>query len=294
MMGSAVQRKRFIAGCAILIVTTGVVTWLSNRRTGLHVANASPTRVEDSDENGLSMSDVLDMATAARQHMAEHLDDYTARFVKQEVDTSGVLGEESEILMKVQTRLRGDTEEAPLRVYLNYQLPESVKGREVIWGEDLYDGKLAVHEVGFILGLKIIWLDPNGLIAMQGQRYPISEIGMVRLVEKLIERGEKDRDNPDIQVTLTEDHKLGDTPAQLIQVRRGKPSGGEDDFSLAEIIIDPQRQLILTYRSFGWPEQVGDDAPLLESYTYYDVKTNVGLTKKDFDTKNPNYSFPAL
>lgn len=293
-MESAVPRKRFIAGCTILVVIAGVLTWLSSRRTVLHVANAAPTRVEDSDQNELTMSDVLEMAIDARRHMAEHLDDYTARFVKQEVDTSGVLGEESEILMKVQTRLRGKTEQAPLRVYLNYQSPEAVRGREVIWGEDLYDGKLAVHEVGLILGLKIIWLDPNGLIAMQGQRYPISEIGMVRLVEKLIERGEKDRSNPDIQVTLTRDYDFHGTPAQLIQIRRGKPTGGEDDFSLAEIIIDPQRQLILTYRSFGWPQQDDDDAPLLESYAYYDVKTNVGLTKEDFDPKNPNYSFPAL
>ncbi len=293
-MGSAVQRKRLIAGCTILVVVAGVLIWLSNRRTGLNAANAAPTRVDDSAKNEVTMSDVLEMAIAARRHMAEHLDDYTARFVKQEVDTKGVLGEESELLIKVQTRLRGDTEQAPLRVYLKFQSPDSAKGREVIWGEDLYDGKLAVHEVGLILGLKTIWLDPNGMIAMQGQRYPISEIGMVRLVEKLIERGEQDRDNPDIQVNLTNDHILDGTTTQLIQVRRSKPSGGKDDFSLAEIIIDPQRQLILTYRSFGWPEQAGDDPPLMESYTYYDVKTNVGLTQEDFDTKNPNYNYPAL
>lgn len=288
------RRKRIIAGFAVVVVIAGVLAWLSTRRTGLHVASAAPTSVEESHQNQLTMSDVLDMAVAARQHMADHLDDYTARFVKQEVDLYGVLGEESEILMKVQTRLRGDGEEAPMRVYLKYQSPEAVKGREVIWGEDLYDGKLAVHEVGLILGLKTIWLDPNGMIAMQGQRYPISEIGMVRLVEKLIERGEKDRNNPDIQVTLTEQYDMDGTPCQLIQVRRSKPGGGEDDFSLAEIIIDPQRQLILTFRSFGWPPQEGEDPPLLESYSYYDVKTNVGLTKEDFDTKNPNYGFPAF
>ena len=131
------QRKRLIAGCTILVVIAGVLIWLSSRRTGLNAANAAPTRVEDSAENEVTMSDVLEMAVAARQHMAEHLDDYTARFVKQEVDTKGVLGEESELLIKVQTRLRGDTEQAPMRVYLKFQSPDSAKGREVIWGEDL-------------------------------------------------------------------------------------------------------------------------------------------------------------
>ena len=32
--------------------------------------------------------------------------------------------------------------------------------------------------------------------------------------------------------------------------------------------------------------------PLLESYSYLDLKTNVGLTDADFDTKNPEYNFP--
>ncbi len=68
---------------------------------------------------------------------------------------------------------------------------------------------------------------------------------------------------------------------------------------MAEIAYDPERQLILSYRSFGWPANAegitsGDVAelPLLESYNYHDVKTNVGLTEADFDTKNPEYSFP--
>lgn len=240
------------------------------------------------------MADVLEMARRARAAMAENLDDYTARFVKQEVDHRGVLGEQTEMLIKEQTRLRGDREDAPLRVYLKFLAPQSLHGREVIWGEDLYDGRLAVHEVGLLLSLKTIWLDPNGIFAMQGQRYPISEIGLVRLVEKLIERGEQDRDSPDVRVTLHTDHRLGDLATQLIQVRRTRPGGRQDDFSRAEIVIDPQRQLILRYRAFGWPEAADQPPPLQESYTYYDVQTNVGLTEADFDVNNPQYGFPAL
>jgi outer membrane lipoprotein-sorting protein len=242
----------------------------------------------------LTMDDVLGMAQAARQHLAESLDDYTARFVKRERDSNGVLEDETVMQLKVQTRLRGDTEQAPMRVYMRFQAPPSVEGREVIWGEDLYDGKMAVHEVGLLLGMKTFWLDPHGIIAMQGQRYPITEIGLVRLVEKLIERGQQDRDNPDVSVTLTDNHPFADINAQLIQVRRSEPSGTDDDFSLAEIVIDQPRQMILSYRTFGWPTDSGQPPPLLESYTYHDVKTNVGLRDQDFETTNPEYGFPAL
>ncbi|MFK8111294.1 MAG: DUF1571 domain-containing protein [Rubripirellula sp.] len=283
-----------------LIVVLGLAAMFlrSNRGISVDGAAALPTKVVETDpldaKSEMTMADVLQMAGDARRHMAEHLDDYTARFVKQERDENGQLGEETEFEMRVQTRLRGDTEEAPLRVYLNYLAPDNVKGREVLWAQDLNDGKMVVHEVGFLLSMKRIWLDPNGVIAMQGQRYPISEIGIVRLCEKLLERGEQDRGNPDLQISLTEDHMIGDVQAQLIRVRRLKPSGLEDDFSLAEIAIDPDRQLILQYRSFGWPEVEGDDPPLLESYTYHDVEINVGLTDDDFTPDNSNYNFPAF
>ncbi len=186
-----------------------------------------------------------------------------------------------------------DREDAPLRAYLKLIGPESKKGREIIWGEDLNDGKLCVHETG-LLGLARLHLAPTGMLAMQGQRFPISHIGMVRLVEKLIERGERDRDNPNISITKVPDYKLGDVNAELLQITCSKPRGGEDDFSRAEIVIDRQRMLILMFRSFGWPENEEDEVPLLESYTYHDVKINVGLTDEDFNPDNPKYNFPAF
>ena len=250
----------------------------------------------DSATQQATLDDVLQLARAARVAMNENLDDYKARFVKQEIDTSGVLTEETEIQLKVQTRLRGDDDDAPMRVYLHFLSPESVKGREVIWAADMHDGKLVAHEGG-LLGFTTVHLDPTGFLAMRGQRYPIYEIGMVRLVEKLIERGEKDLGNPDITVTITDDFELDEVVAKLIQVRRAKPSGAEDDFSLAEIVIDPERQLILRYRSYGWPstDAEGEESevvPLQESYTYHDIKVNVGLTEEDFNPSNPEYRYP--
>ena len=59
------QRKRFMAGSAVLLVIAGVLAWINTRRTGSHVANAAPTRIEDSDKNQLTMSDVLEVRAAA-------------------------------------------------------------------------------------------------------------------------------------------------------------------------------------------------------------------------------------
>jgi hypothetical protein len=291
---NVITRQRIVAIATLIAVVSLVLVWRSSQLAVSDSPDAAATRIEESEmpNRKRTMGEVLDMARAARERMSQTLDDYTARFVKREVDTKGLAGEETEMLMKVQTRLRGDSEAAPMRVYLKFQRPKSVQGREVIWAEDANDGKMAVYENYFPLSLKTIWLDPNGYLAMRGQRYPIREIGLVRLVEKLIERGEKDRDNPDIEVTVDHDHIFDGVATELIQVKRKKPGGGEDDFSLAEIVVDPERQLILSYRSFGWPQSADASAPLLESYQYYDLQTNVGLTEADFDTSNPGYAFP--
>ena len=50
--------------------------------------------------------------------------------------------------MKVQTPFRADDDQAAVRVFLKFTAPSSQAGRKVIWGEDIYDGKMAVHEVG--------------------------------------------------------------------------------------------------------------------------------------------------
>ena len=120
------SKKRSVT-VGVLALTVGVLLlWRSNDRSSGEAANAAPTRVseEKSTTRTMSMSEVLDMAVAARRHMAETLDDYSARFVKQEVDTSGTLGGVTEMFMKVQTRLRGDTESAPKRVYLRFDAPD--------------------------------------------------------------------------------------------------------------------------------------------------------------------------
>lgn len=238
-----------------------------------------------------SMGEVLRMAEETLLHMRRNLDDYSALLVKQE-SVSGVLSNPTEIAMKIQCPHRGGKldDSEPMRVYLRFVAPTEVAGREVIWAEDLHDGKLVVHEAG-LLGLMTVRLDPTGMIAMRGQRYPISEIGLTKLVQKLIERGELDRNNPDVTVTITRGMVLDDRDCDLITVRRLKSSGGANDFSRAEICFDTERRLPLRYSAYGWASGVGD-APLLESYTYTQVQTNMGLSKTDFDPKNPAYKFP--
>jgi hypothetical protein len=247
-----------------------------------------------SQEISLSIDDVLQRASVAVDQMSQTLFDYSGVFVKRERSPEGVLGDPMRIEIKSQTRFRQSEGKAAMRVFLNFKEPQKVAGRKVIWGEDLYDGQIAVHEVGFLLNLKTIWLDPNGILAMQGERYPISEIGLVRLAEKLMERGNLMLKESGITVTQQSDYTFDNRNTTLYRIERARPSNEKDDFSIAEVVFDFDRNLILSYESYGWPEAGSSDRPLLESYQYLSVETNIGLTDQDFDVKNPAYGYPAF
>lgn len=259
-------------------------------------APASPATAQPGDAIGgtvseSSMDEVLRLAEQSLLHIRQTLDDYTATMVKQET-IGGVLTGPVEMAMKVQCSHRGGKldDSEPMRVYLRFIRPPEVAGREVIWAEDLHDGKLVVREAG-MLGLLPLRLEPAGMIAMRGERYPIYEIGLTKLVQKLIERGRRDRDNPDVTVWITEGLKCDGHDCELIEVRRKHPAGTDEDFSRAEIVFDTQRLLPLRYTAYGWSEDPSA-APLIESYTYTDINTNVGLSETDFDPTNPSYQFP--
>ncbi len=288
-------KSLLLAAAVSAVAVFLLIRWLGADSEDRSVTASVPMRVDEvaPDRTEISMAELLELAKDAHAHVVATLDDYTARFVKQETDRRGNLGATTEMAMKVQTTHRGGEFGTPMRVYLKFLAPDEVAGREVIWCADRYNGKLIVREAGILGSVPIPPLDPDGMIAMRGQRYPIGEIGLTKLLEKLIVRGEPDRDDPSIRVTIDQDQMLDDRPVWLIRIRRQSPAEGENNFSLAEILFDPERKLVLRYRSFGWPEDENSKRlPLIESYTYHDVVTNVGLNERDFDRENPEYDFP--
>lgn len=235
----------------------------------------------------------LEKARASLEHIRQTVRDYTATVTKREVEPNGQLGEEQVMFLKVLSRQRDAAGNivVPMSVYMKMLKPNSVAGREVIWIENRNGNKLVAHDVG-LKNILSVWLDPNGLLAMHGQRYPISQIGLENLVLQLIERGERERKHASCDVEFIDGAELNDRVCTVIRV--GHPDKKpEYDFHMAEIFIDAQEQIPLRYSAYMWPERTGEEPPIDEQYTYQDVKLNVGLTDADFDPANAEYNFPA-
>jgi hypothetical protein len=249
---------------------------------------SSITRAPQADSHPLDPA--LEMVRESLSHMQSNVQDYTALFAKR-CRVDGELAAMTFARVKIRNpRPAGASPKTPMSVYLDFVKPSSVRGREVIWVDGRNEGKLIAHETG-MANFVSLRLDPNGYLAMRGQRRPITEIGIENLLKKIIERGELDRQYGECDVKFFRNAKLGDMQCTMLQVTHPlrRPYF---DFYQARIYFSESLKLPVRYESWSWPATSGGDPVLEEEYNYLKVKVNVGLTDLDFDPENRAYRFP--
>jgi len=213
--------------------------------------------------------------------IAEAIQDYSAILVKRERH-DGKLQDTEYMFIKVRHK--------PLSVYLHFLKPDHFKGQEVIWIQGQNNGKMWGHGTGVRKVFGTVPLDPTGPIAMRGNRYPITEIGILNLVRRLVEEGEKDTQYGECEVKYFQGAKLNGRSCTCIQVLHPVPRKNFQ-FHIARIFVDDEYDLPIRFEAHDWPSSPGGPPELIEEYTYLNLKLNNGFTDADFDIRNPNYGF---
>jgi len=215
--------------------------------------------------------------------IAEQVKDYSATMVKRE-RIDGKIGDPEYMFIKVRHK--------PLSVYLYFLKPDHLKGQEVLWIKGQNNGKMWGHAQGIRKVFGTVPLDPTGPIAMKGNRYPITEIGLLNLVRRLIEEGEKDTHYGECEVKYFQGAKINGRLCTCIQVVHPVPRRNFQ-FHLARIFVDDEYNLPVRFEAYDWPTQKGDQPELIEEYTYVNIKLNQNFTDADFDLRNPAYGFKS-
>ncbi len=221
------------------------------------------------------------MAKSAMENINANVKDYSARMVKRE-RIGDTLGEPQYMFIKVRQQ--------PFSVYMYFLGPEKIKGQECIYVAGRNNGNMLAHGVGVKKLIGMLSLDPTGTIAMDGQRYPITEIGIGNLTKRLIEVAEKDSQYGECEVKFFNGAKINKRPCTCIQVTHPVPRKNFL-FNQAKVFVDDELNMPVRYEAWEWPAQAGGAMQLIEEYTYLDIKLNNGFTDTDFDDKNPAYSF---
>jgi hypothetical protein len=212
----------------------------------------------------------------------DQLQDYSAVLVKRE-QVGGTVGNQEWMFIKVRHK--------PFSVYMCFLRPANLKGQEVIYIDGANDGKMWAHPTGLRQTLVgTVSLLPTSMLAMQGQKYPITELGIRNLVQRLLEVGGNDTKSGECEVQFSDDAKINGRPCTCIQVIHPVPRRNFM-FHLARIYVDQQYNLPIRYEAYDWPKEQGAEPQLIEEYTYLDLKLNNGFTDADFDIRNPNYQF---
>jgi len=215
--------------------------------------------------------------------IAEKIQDYSATMVKRE-RIDGKVNDPEYMFIKIRHK--------PLSVYMCFLKPDHLKGQEVIWVKGQNNGKLWGHGTGMRKVFGTVPLDPTGPVAMKGNRYPITEIGIENLVRRLIEEGEKDTQYGECEVKYFPGAKINGRTCTCIQVVHPVPRRNFQ-FHLARIFVDDEYNLPVRFEAHDWPSQPGGSPELIEEYTYVNIKMDNKFTDADFDIRNPDYGFKS-
>ena len=225
------------------------------------------------------LAPALDQAYKARKAL-EEVQDYEALFEKREV-IDGRL-----VASKIQLKLR----EEPFSVYLKFHAPN--EGREVIYVDGKNNGMLFAHEVGIKSIAGTVSLATNSQRAMEGNKYPVTMIGLRKLIDQVITQWEAEAKFGETDVKYHPDNpQWNGVEFKAIVSTHPKPRN-QFKYKVTKLYIEKETNLPFRVEQYGFPRENEKTPPLVEEYTYTKLKTNVGLTDRDFDTKNPNYAFP--
>lgn len=215
-------------------------------------------------------------ANSSRESLAK-IKDYSATFTKRE----HIKGQLLKSVMELKVR------QEPFSVYLKYMEPHA--GREVLYVDGLNKGNFLVHEEGIKALAGTLSLSPTGNEALKENRHPVTEIGLHRMLDLLLNQWELEAKYGEISVKQS-DEKVGEIDCKVFEATHPQQRA-HFKFHKTKLFIDKLTNFPVRVEQYSFPSKSGDTAPIVEEYIYTNIQTNLGLSESDFDRKNKSYRF---
>lgn len=234
-------------------------------------------------ESAKAWERAIELGREAQQELAT-IEDYTADFRK--IERIGPTVIEQAMGLKFRQK--------PFSVYVHFNSLNE-RGREAIYVDGAFEGRLLVHQpgvLGALAGTHRLKID-EWPVSLEN-RYPVTEIGIGRILEKaLAEWRPGEAAPPKSAIFRIAEAEADGVPCQVVEVespRRNAMTG----FSLSRVFFSEKTKLPIRAERYGWPEKAGGTRPVLEIYEYRNIQVNVGLKNADFDPTNPAYGFGSF
>lgn len=212
---------------------------------------------------------------------SEHIRDYSCVLYKWDTTNTSIDGGDVMYL-----KLR----EKPYSIYARFEHPKRYSGREWIFWEGHYKGRLIINS-GPNAWRRTLSLEPESAGVKNCASRSVLQLGFRKLLEELISISENEEDFRSAQIRYFADAKVGERPCYALEVTfPQKNEFQKEEFYRIQIYVDRELILPIQLVIYDWPED-GKPAKIRESYTYVILKLNPGLQDKDFCHLNPEYGF---
>lgn len=264
-----------VAADRALAQQTSATGGAGNSDSGSDAAQPAPP-----DLNGHPLQPAMDMAWRSRQSFT-WADDYTCTLLKNE-HVDGELTGHDNLYMKIRRE--------PFSLYIYTLGPVKPRGQEAIYVEGKNDNLVIAHAVGLKSIAGTMRLEPTDSRLMEGNRRPLTAAGIDNLLERIIDGYTADSQYGECEVRIIPDATIDGRVCDVVQVihpvRRTNFR-----YYMSRAYFDREWNIPIRWEAYDWPSEAGGKPPLLEEYTYRNLKFDVGLTAADFDSANPKYDF---
>ena len=220
-------------------------------------------------------------------HKLETVPDYSANFTKQE-RLEGVLSEP--MVMRVRIR------QEPFSVHLKW-LEGGDVGREVVYVDGENEDRMLV-KFGGLEGrmLPTLKLSPHGDRAMAEARYPITEMGIQKLIERILEFRYQDlKLSRGVACEMHVQQQIDHQDCYCFEINY-ENQDISPKFRKSFIYISQESALPVCVRNYGWPLSDSrnltgsrlDEATLLECYRYSNIAWGKPGSVTDFELADTN------
>ena len=225
----------------------------------------------------------LSLARSHRDYIRKNVRDYTCQLIKRE-RIEGELQPYRAADMKVRCATGPDVSTA---VLMQFTKPKRMNGRTVLFVDGQNENMVLVRNGGKgVFKTTELELDPHGRAARSESNYPITEIGFVQIMDRLIEviqeDMQRDPEAKNTEVNYFRNAKLKGRVCTIIQLVH--PEQADDlPFHQASLFLDDELHIPIRLVVSGWQKNPNEDAPVLEEYNYVNLKLNVDLEDGMFE-----------
>lgn len=283
-----VVQRAVVVAISFAVITAGVLynSWTSGESSVEFEGRETAFRADYSDVSH-PLAPAMTLLSQCNQRMNE-VDGYTCGLIRRE-RVNGQMGDKQAMGAKVRHANAEGEKVTPFGVYLKMLQPSDLRGCEVLYVDGENNGDMLVRKGGSMLAFLTLSISPTSPAAMNGTRYPITEFGMRRLVERTLAACENDLayDECEVKISTETVRKRDATCIEIVHPQRRE----HFRHHILRFYIDNENGAPVRFETYDWPETQGGQPVLTEECTYYKVNLNAELSDIDFDRNNPDYRF---